>query len=175
MAADLYLASWFCCPRPATHYQPRCPFGRRKNKWRDPWEQKGWGRGCCVRHTCCGGLKVESTPASLNRVLLRYHLTLSTIGLRCLLSVQDDRHDKEWHRRKGMYVCFVFSSHLSGGSPLEQGETCAGSFFFMFLCCPTGLLPAVLALVFYREKGSAVPIPRQHQSRILSTHEVLQL
>ena len=26
--------------------------------------------------------------------------------------------------------------------------------------------PAVLAFIFYREKGSAVPVPRQHQSRI---------
>ena len=89
------------------------------------------------------------------------------------------------------------------GSPSDQGETCATHcsvsrelHLFNVLFCPTrtnqghtggGPLssfyvsfqphcpPAVLAFIFYREKGSAVPVPRKHQSRILSTQEAFQL
>ena len=60
----------------------------------------------------------------------------------------------------------------------NRGHTGGGQHLGSFLLLDYGSFmphrpPAVIA--FYREKGSAVPIPRQEQSRILSTHEAFQL
>ena len=101
-------------------------------------------------------------------------------------------------------VC-VFSSHLFGDSPSDQGDTCAtfysvprglhlfsvfscltrtnrghtaggkqqGFFLLFFFFAPPSSRGACLH--FYREKGSVIPIPREQQSRTLSTHQAFHL
>ena len=55
------------------------------------------------------------------------------------------------------------------GVTQEEGYTCVLFYFFIHL--PS----AVLALIFYREKDSAVPFPRRPWSRILCTHDIIVL
>ena len=61
------------------------------------------------------------------------------------------------------YTSVYVSVQLEPTGVTQEGVTPGlfSSFYVSFLPhCP----PAVLAFIFYREKGSAVPIPRQHQS-----------
>ena len=73
---------------------------------------------------------------------------------------------------RGLHLFSVFFCPTRTNRGHTGGGKSTGPFFFFF--CFFFLPhrpPAVLAVIFYREKGSAVPIPRQHQRRILSTHE----
>ena len=80
-------------------------------------------------------------------------------------------------------VCVVVPSILSAGFHLwgasagvtqEEGQH-TGDFSF-FICFLILHLPsAVLAFLFCREKGSALPFPRRPRSRILCTHDKVAL
>ena len=58
------------------------------------------------------------------------------------------------------YTCSVYFSVQLEPTGVTQGGGLFSSFYVSFL---PHRPPAVLAFIFYREKGSAVPIPRQDQ------------
>ena len=57
----------------------------------------------------------------------------------------------------------------TGGRPTHR------RFFLFYLFLVLHLPSAVLAFLFYREKGSALPFPRRPRSRMLCTHDKVAL
>ena len=74
------------------------------------------------------------------------------------------------------YTCSAYPTVQLEPTGVTQDGVNTGAFSSFYAAfMPHRRPPAVLAFIFYREKGSAVPVPRQHQSRILSSHEAFQL